>query len=50
MTTEMSPTSQIGYIMNIPLNLFVMFKLIMAAMAMNTSSGNKFPVLLMGVK
>lgn len=49
-TTEISPASLIGHIMNPFLNLFVMFKLILAALAMNTSSGNKFPVLLMGVE
>lgn len=46
----MNPEALIGHIMKFLLSLFVMFKLIVAATAMNTSSGRKPPVLLMGVK
>lgn len=46
----MSPASLIGHIMNLLLNLFVMFKLILAPLTINTSFGNKFPVLLLGVE
>lgn len=45
-----SPAWLIGYIMNLLLNVFVMFKLIVANIVMNISRGNNVPVILQGVQ
>lgn len=45
-----NPAWLIGYIMNPLLNVFVIFKLIAATIAMNTFLGNNFPVILRGVQ